>query len=59
MGVPQHRQSKSRIRKRRAMWKLTAPNHIECPQCHKPKMPHYICPSCGYYNSKVVISVES
>ncbi len=58
MGVPQHRQSKSRIRKRRAMQKLTAPVSIECPQCHKPKMPHRVCPECGYYKDKAVTKAE-
>ncbi len=58
MGVPQHRQSKTRVRKRRAMQKLSAPGFTECPQCHKPKMTHRVCPECGYYNAKEVISVE-
>ncbi|HEX3015123.1 MAG TPA: 50S ribosomal protein L32 [Desulfobacteria bacterium] len=58
MGVPQHRQSKSRVRKRRAMWKLEAPGFIECPQCHKPMMPHRVCPECGFYKGKEVVSVE-
>ncbi|MDR3288380.1 MAG: 50S ribosomal protein L32 [Peptococcaceae bacterium] len=57
MGVPQHRQSKSRVRKRRAMSKLTAPNLVDCPQCHKPKMQHHVCASCGYYNGREVIAM--
>ncbi|MDA8441316.1 MAG: 50S ribosomal protein L32 [Peptococcaceae bacterium] len=56
MGVPQHRQSKARIRRRRAMDKLTAPGFIECPQCHKPVMPHHVCNECGYYKGKEIIA---
>lgn len=58
MGVAQHRQSKSRVRKRRAMWKLSAPNLTECPQCHKLKLSHQVCPACGYYKSREIISVN-
>ncbi|CAA7602733.1 Ribosomal protein L32p [Acididesulfobacillus acetoxydans] len=58
MGVAQHRQSKARVRKRRAMWKLSAPNITECPQCHKLKLAHHVCPACGYYKSKKVLTVS-
>ncbi|UWG96155.1 50S ribosomal protein L32 [Dehalobacter sp. DCM] len=57
MGVHQNKQSKSRVRRRRAMDKLTAPNLVECPQCHKQKLQHHICANCGYYNGKEVVSM--
>jgi large subunit ribosomal protein L32 len=25
--------------------------HTECPQCHERKLPHRVCPKCGYYYS--------
>lgn len=56
MGVPQHRRSKSKNRMRRSQQKLTAPGFIECPQCHEPKMPHRVCPQCGFYKDKEVIA---
>jgi len=56
MGVQQHRHSKSRSRKRRAQWKLSSPQFTECPQCHEMKMPHRVCPACGYYKSKEVMA---
>jgi large subunit ribosomal protein L32 len=56
MGVHQNRQSKSRVRKRRAMWKLSAPNFVECPQCHKMKLQHRVCASCGYYKGKEMVA---
>lgn len=55
MGVPQRRQSRSRVNKRRAQQKLTAPNVVECPQCHQYKLPHTTCPECGTYKGKEVI----
>ena len=58
MAVPKNKVSKARRDKRRANWKLTAPNVVECPQCHELKLPHRVCPSCGQYKGKEVIKVE-
>ena len=30
-----------------------------CSNCSAPATPHRVCPSCGYYNGKQVISVEA
>ena len=27
-----------------------------CPQCHEAKMPHRVCPKCGYYKGREVIA---
>ena len=56
MAVPKRKTSKARRDKRRANWKLTVPGLIACPQCHEPKMPHRVCPECGYYDGKEVIA---
>ncbi len=59
MAVPKRKTSKARRDKRRASnIKMTAPNVSECPQCHEPKLSHHVCPSCGYYKGKEVISVN-
>ena len=58
MAVPKNKVSKARRDKRRANWKLTAPNLVECPQCHELKLPHRVCPSCGQIKGKEVIKVE-
>lgn len=58
MAVPKNKVSKARRDKRRANWKLTAPNLVECPQCHELKLPHRVCPNCGQYKGKEVIKVE-
>ena len=57
MALPKRRQSKARSRKRRTHYKATAISSSACPQCGQPKMPHRICPNCGYYKGKPVISV--
>ncbi|MFU0801292.1 MAG: 50S ribosomal protein L32 [Xylanivirga thermophila] len=59
MAVPKHKTSKARRNKRRANWKLASPSVMACPQCGQPKLPHRACKSCGYYNKRQVIDVES
>lgn len=58
MPVPKKRHSKTRSRKRRTHWKLTAPAVVDCPHCHEPKLPHRVCPHCGYYAGKEVLVVS-
>jgi large subunit ribosomal protein L32 len=54
MAVPKRKQSKARRDKRRANYKLAAPAVMECPQCHQPKRPHRVCPTCGTYRGREV-----
>ena len=56
MPVPKTKSSRSRRDKRRANWKLTVPGLVECPQCHAMKKPHHVCPVCGFYKGKQVIT---
>ncbi|MFQ5905739.1 MAG: 50S ribosomal protein L32 [bacterium] len=58
MAVPKRRHSKSRGRKRRTHYKVTKPAMSLCPQCSKPKPPHRVCPHCGYYKGREIISTE-
>jgi large subunit ribosomal protein L32 len=58
MPNPKKRHSKARRDKRRANWKIEAPNLSLCPQCRQPKMPHRVCPTCGFYNGKEIIAAE-
>ncbi len=58
MAVPKRKQSRSRGRKRRSHDAIALPNPSACPQCGEPKLPHRVCPSCGYYKDRQVISLE-
>lgn len=58
MANPKRRHSHARQAKRRANWKITLANLSVCPQCKTPKLPHRICPSCGYYKGKPVVIME-
>jgi large subunit ribosomal protein L32 len=56
MPNPKRRHSKARRDKRRAHDALTAPSMSECPNCHEAKLPHRVCPHCGYYKGKQAIN---
>lgn len=59
MAVPKGKTSKQRKNKRRASsYRLNKATVVECPNCHKMKLPHRVCPECGYYDGKQVIEVE-
>lgn len=53
MGVPKRRTSKMKKNMRRsANWKIEKPGITECPKCHASKMPHRVCPECGFYKER-------
>lgn len=58
MPLPKRRHSKTRGRKRRTHYKMVAPTRSLCPQCREIKLPHRVCPHCGFYKGREVISVE-
>lgn len=51
--------AKARQGERRAHLALTAQQLAECPQCHKMKRPHTVCPACGYYNGLKVLEPKT
>jgi len=59
MGVPKRRMSKMRLRTRKASHRPTAPQLSACPQCGARVRPHRVCPSCGYYKGRQVVSVTT
>lgn len=60
MAVPKHRKSKSKTRSRKsANEKRTMGQLSICPQCGIGRMPHRVCPECGYYKDKVVKTPKS
>jgi large subunit ribosomal protein L32 len=55
MPNPKRRHSHSRQAKRRANWNYQPGNPSACPQCKEPKLPHQVCPHCGFYRGVEVI----
>lgn len=58
MAVPKRRKTRSKMRMRRAHWRVKAPTYSSCPQCREPKLPHRVCPNCGYYSGRQVVETE-
>ena len=60
MGVPKRKPSTSRQRQRRAYNSvLKLPQLGVCPQCGEPCIPHRVCPACGFYKGRQVVSVTA
>jgi large subunit ribosomal protein L32 len=59
MAVPKQKQSHARTAQRRAQHKLVPPSYNTCPHCHSPRLPHRVCPECGYYRGREVVSTDS
>jgi len=58
MANPKHKISRQRGRKRRTHQSLTAAQSVPCRQCRAPKLPHRVCPNCGVYAGREVVSSE-
>lgn len=59
MAVPKKKKSKMKTRSRRASnWTLAAPARSTCPQCGQVKVPHTVCPNCGWYHNRQALDVS-
>ena len=60
MANPKRKISRSKRDKRRANWlsALGAPSTMECPNCGETKLRHHACPSCGFFNGRIIGDTE-
>lgn len=63
---PKKKVSKVQSRKRHSTWKSINLKRLEntyqtakCPNCGANRLNHRVCPSCGYYNGKQVLTIKS
>lgn len=49
MASPKWKTSKSKRNTRRAHDALRPNTLSNCKNCNEPKIPHYVCGSCGHY----------
>jgi large subunit ribosomal protein L32 len=59
MALPKHKISKARRDKRRSHHALSPAKPSDCPNCGALRLPHRVCPSCGYYNGVQVTEAEA
>lgn len=60
MALPKRKHSKARRDRRRGANSKISPatNLSICPQCKKKRLPHRVCPHCGYYKGKQIVMLE-
>lgn len=59
MAVPKKKTSRARTKGRRAHHALGKPGLVACPNCGEWRVPHRVCPECGYYKGRTAVSVEA
>ncbi|MEG0286046.1 MULTISPECIES: 50S ribosomal protein L32 [Vagococcus] len=59
MAVPKRKTSKARKARRRTHYKLSAPGLTACSNCGEMRKSHHVCPSCGHYDGKDVMTTEA
>lgn len=58
MANPKKKMSKARRNSRRTHDVLKVPALSTCGHCGQTKLPHRVCPECGYYDDRKIIEVE-
>ena len=58
MAHPKRKQSHSRTRKRRTHKSLKVPMLSACGQCKNLKPSYQVCPFCGYYKGKKILTIK-
>ncbi len=59
MPNPKRKHTRSRRDLRRSSnSKLTAANITACSNCGSARLPHNICPTCGFYGGKLVKQIK-
>ena len=58
MAVPFRRTSKTSKRMRRTHFKLSVSGLVKCPNCGATIKSHNVCPKCGYYGGKDVVTKQ-
>ncbi len=56
--LPKRRWSTHRQGRKRATHKAQSATAVRCSNCGALKTAHQVCPSCGYYRGKPVITVK-
>ena len=59
MALPKRKTSRARKLKRRSHLSVSPPALENCPQCQSPKLPHHVCPTCGTYNGREVVTIKA
>lgn len=56
--LPKRKISKGRRDRRRTHDALRAVHLVQCTQCGEMRLPHTVCPSCGFYQGREVVEID-
>ncbi len=56
MAVPRKKVTRSKRDMRRSHDAIRPTVPTECPNCGENKLPHHVCPACGYYRDREVVA---
>lgn len=57
-ALPKKKVSRANRGHRRHHLALKLPQLMDCPQCNQKKLTHYVCPTCGTYNGRQVLTIK-
>ncbi|NOY74807.1 MAG: 50S ribosomal protein L32 [Kiritimatiellaeota bacterium] len=58
MAVPKRKTSKMKSRQRKAANRYKGVQVNKCSECGAPVVSHRVCPSCGMYKGKQVLTIK-
>ncbi len=58
-ALPKRKLSKGRRDRRRSHLALKTTALVACPQCKEPRLPHTVCPNCGYYRGAERVEIKT
>ncbi len=59
MALPKRRHSSARRDTSRTHQKLAIRQTSTCLQCGQATLPHRVCPHCGYYKGRAVVTIKT
>ena len=60
MPNPKKKHTRSRRDMRRSHNSgVELPQLVACPNCQSPRLPHNVCPTCGFYKDRVVVAQKT
>ena len=59
MAVPKRKKSKMRVRQRKGQVKAVVAQVSACPKCGEPRQAHRVCPACGSYRGRQVLTAKA
>jgi large subunit ribosomal protein L32 len=57
--LPKRKYASARRGDRRQHLRLDQVNMTECPNCHRMRLPHHVCPFCGHYRGRQVVAPKA